>query len=56
MAIKNMTNEFLITSYIKAFRLNLNNDFLKLLYVEIDNRNIKHLLPKECQEHTISIL
>jgi hypothetical protein len=47
MTIHNMTNDKLILAYVKALKLNLNDDFLDLLYLEIEQRNIKYLLPKD---------
>ncbi|WP_110067517.1 sporulation histidine kinase inhibitor Sda [Cytobacillus oceanisediminis] len=42
-----MSDELLISSYLNAVSLNINLEFIQLLYFEIERRNIKHLLPNE---------
>ncbi|WP_084028872.1 sporulation histidine kinase inhibitor Sda [Bacillus sp. J33] len=47
MTIQTMPDKLLISAYLDAVRLKLNNEFIELLFSEIERRNIKHLLPKD---------
>jgi ribosomal protein L12E/L44/L45/RPP1/RPP2 len=47
LTIHNMRDESLISAYLNAVSLNIEEDFLRLLYKEIEKRDIKHLLPNE---------
>lgn len=47
MTLQTMSDELLISSYLNAVKLNINLDFIELLYCEIKRRNIQHLLPIE---------
>ncbi|WP_181782451.1 sporulation histidine kinase inhibitor Sda [Cytobacillus firmus] len=42
-----MSDDLLISSYLYAVKININPDFIALLYCEIERRNIKHLLTIE---------
>lgn len=44
MTLQTMTDELLISSYLNAVKLNINLNFIELLYWEIERRSIKHLL------------
>ncbi|PWW32420.1 developmental checkpoint coupling sporulation initiation to replication initiation [Cytobacillus oceanisediminis] len=45
MTVQTMSDELLISSYHNAVKLNINDNFIELLYSEIERRNIQHLLP-----------
>ena len=47
MTIKNMTNEQLITAYLKSVKLNLDDAFLQLLSDEIKDRDIHSLVTND---------
>lgn len=47
MTLQTMPDDLLISSYLNAVKLNINNDFIELLAFEIDRRKIKHLLKSE---------
>jgi hypothetical protein len=44
MNFREISNELLISSYIKAVAIKLDNFFIELLFNEIEHRNIQYLL------------
>lgn len=46
MKMKELSDEILIASYLKALELKLDKAFIELLRNEINSRNIQHLLLK----------
>ena len=44
MKMKEISDEMLIASYLKAVELRLDKAFIKLLFNEITSRNIQHNL------------
>ena len=44
MKLQSLSDELLILSYLKAAEIKLDNSFTRLLYNEIEQRNIHHLL------------
>ena len=44
MKLQNLSDELLISSYLKATEIKLDNSFTRLLFNEIEQRNIQHLL------------
>ena len=44
MKFQNLSDELLILSYLKAAEIKLDNSFIRLLFNEIEQRNIQHLL------------
>ena len=47
MTIKNLPDNQLIESYHKAQEIELEPDFIKLLYKELDRRNLKNNLKRD---------
>ncbi|WP_428911936.1 sporulation histidine kinase inhibitor Sda [Niallia sp. Krafla_26] len=46
MKFQNLSDELLINSYSKAIELKLDDSFTRLLFNEIERRNIQHMLIK----------
>jgi hypothetical protein len=44
MKLDELPNELLISSYLDAVRCRLGNDFIELLFNEIERRKIQHLV------------
>ena len=49
MELQNLSDELLISTYLKATEIKLDNSFTRLLYNEIEQRNIHHSAKKYCR-------